>query len=113
MNPHIGGEGVPRLLRRPGGPTPLELASDPTSKQDDLVALVISVVYRKRAIPVAWHIVETQEWESWIDQFCRLLRQLAPAVPVHGRSLLYGDCRTLLPALPYLVCPDWGCWPVA
>ena len=30
---------------------PLVLAADPTSKQDDLVALVISVVYRQHAIP--------------------------------------------------------------
>ena len=60
---------------------PLVLAVDPTSRQDDLVALVISVVYRQHAIPVAWHIVEAQEKGSWIDHFCRLLRRLAPAVP--------------------------------
>ena len=60
---------------------PLVLAVDPTSKQDDLVALVISVVYRQHAIPVAWHILGAQAKEPWIDHFCRLLRQLAPAVP--------------------------------
>ncbi len=64
---------------------PLVLAVDPTSKQDDLVALVISVVYRQHAIPVAWHIVGAHEKEPWIDHFCRLLRLLAPApVPVPG-----------------------------
>ena len=42
---------------------PLVLAVDPTSKQDDLVALVISVVYRQHAIPVAWHIVGAQAKE--------------------------------------------------
>ena len=71
---------------------PLVLAVDPTSKQDDLVALVISVVYRQHAHPggprVAWHIVGAQAKGSWIDHFCRLLRLLAPAVPatvpVHG-----------------------------
>ena len=60
---------------------PLVLAVDPTSKQDDLVALVISVVYRQHAIPVAWHIVRAQAKGSWIEHFCRLLRRLAPAVP--------------------------------
>ena len=60
---------------------PRVLAADPTSKQDDLVALVISGVYRQHAIPVAWHIVGAQAKGSWIDHFCRLLRQLAPAVP--------------------------------
>ena len=64
---------------------PLVLAVDPTSKQDNLVALVISVVYRQHAHPggprVAWHIVGAQAKGSWIDHFCRLLRRLAPAVP--------------------------------
>ncbi len=60
---------------------PLGLAVDPTSKQDELVALVISGVYRQQAIPVAWHIVGAQARGSWIDHFCRLLRRLAPAVP--------------------------------
>ena len=60
---------------------PRVLAVDPTSKQDDLVALVISVVYRQHAIPVAWHIVRAHDREPWIDHFCRLLRLLAPAVP--------------------------------
>ena len=41
-------------------------------KQDDLVALVIRVVYRQHALPVAWHIVGAQEKGSWIDHFCRL-----------------------------------------
>ena len=64
---------------------PLVLAVDPTSKQDDLVALVISVVYRQHAHPggsrVTWHIVRAQAKGSWIDHFCRLLRRLAPALP--------------------------------
>ena len=68
---------------------PLVLAVDPRPqgprKQDDLVALVISGVYRQHAHPggprVAWHIVGAQEKEPWIDHFCRLLRQLASAVP--------------------------------
>ena len=50
-------------------------------KQDDLMALVVSVVYRQHAIPVAWHNVGAQERGSWIDPFCLLLRLLAPAVP--------------------------------
>ena len=60
---------------------PLVLAADPTSKQDDLVALVISGVYLQHAVPVAWHIVGAQARESWIGHFGRLLRLLAPAVP--------------------------------
>ena len=61
--------------------TPLVLAADPTSKQDDLAALLFSVVYHQHAIPVAWHIVGAQQREFRIYHFCRLLRRLAPTVP--------------------------------
>ena len=84
-------------------------------KQDDLMALVVSVVYRQHAIPVAWHNVGAQERGSWIDPFCLLLRLLAPAVPatvpVHvlcdqglgSRDLwaqIVGSRLASLPALP-------------
>ena len=63
---------------------PLVLAADPTSKQDHLVALVISVVNCQHAHPwgprVAWHIVGAHARESWIDHVCRLLRRLTTAV---------------------------------
>ncbi len=69
-----------------------------TSKQDDLVAQIISVVYRQHAIPVAGYIVEAQAQDFWIDQFCRLLRQLVLApVPVHllcDQGLLSGAYQT-------------------
>ena len=83
-NPH-----TLRRRQRELAQEPLVLAVDPRPqgprKQDDLVALVISGVYRQHAHPeglrVAWHIVGAQEKEPWIDHFCRLLRQLASTVP--------------------------------
>ena len=62
---------------------PLVLAVDPTSKQDDLVALVISVVYSQHAggSRVVWHIVSAQAMGSLTGHICRLLRLLDPAVP--------------------------------
>ena len=62
-------------------PASLVLALDPTHHRDEWVALVVSVVYRQQALPVAWHVVGAQVRESWRAHFCRLLRQLAPAVP--------------------------------
>ncbi len=66
---------------------PLWLAADPTPLQDRLVALVVSVLYRNHAIPVAWAIVGAHAKTSWHDRFQHLLRLLAPAVspgqPVH------------------------------
>ena len=59
----------------------LALAVDPTSKKDDSVAIVISVLYRGCAIPVAWHIRHADQRGSWMDPIVELLRELAPAVP--------------------------------
>jgi hypothetical protein len=53
----------------------LALAMDATSLGQTLVVLVISVVYRGCAIPVAWRVlpaIETGSWkEPWLDLFSR------------------------------------------
>ena len=59
----------------------LALAVDPTLKGDQTTAIVISVVYRGCAIPVAWRIQRANQRGSWMDQIVELLRELAPAVP--------------------------------
>ena len=59
----------------------LALAVDPTLKGDETTAIVISVVYRSCAIPVAWHIRRAVQRGSWMDPTVELLRELAPAVP--------------------------------
>ena len=60
---------------------PLALAIDPTLKGDQTTAIVISVVYRSCAIPVAWHIHPATQKGSWADPTVELLQALAPAVP--------------------------------
>ena len=45
----------------------LALAIDPTLKGDQTTAIVISVVYRSCAIPVAWHIHRATQKGSWMD----------------------------------------------
>ena len=59
----------------------LALAVDPTLKGDQTTAIVISVVYRGCAIPVAWHIHRATQRGSWMDPTVELLMELAPAVP--------------------------------
>ena len=59
----------------------LALAVDPTLKGDDTTAIVISVVYRGCAIPVAWRIHRATQRGSWMDPTVELLKELAPAVP--------------------------------
>ena len=59
----------------------LALAVDPTLKGDQTTAIVISVVYRGCAIPVAWRIRRANQRGSWMDPIVELLQALAPAVP--------------------------------
>ena len=59
----------------------LALAIDPTVKGDDTAAIVISVLYRGCAIPVAWRILPAKRPGGWMDPIVELLQALAPAVP--------------------------------
>ncbi len=59
----------------------LALAIDPTLKGDQTTAIVISVLYRSCAIPVAWRIHKATQRGSWMDPTVELLKELAPAVP--------------------------------
>ena len=59
----------------------LTLAVDPTAKGGALVALVVSVVYRGLALPVAWHIKTGGQPGPWMPDLCALLDRLGPAVP--------------------------------
>lgn len=57
----------------------LALALDATAHTDQLTALVLSVLYRGRAIPIAWHIVPGNTKAPVLAPFLPLLDQLAPA----------------------------------
>jgi hypothetical protein len=76
------------------GPS-LALALDATTHQDRVVAVVISVLYRGCAIPVAWHIQPATAKGGWMPAILRLLRQLRPVVP---------------PTMTVIVVADRGLW---
>ena len=59
----------------------LALAIDPTMKGDRLAALVISVVYRSCAIPVAWRIMPANKRGEWMEPIADMLRTVSEAVP--------------------------------
>ncbi|MFQ3661735.1 MAG: hypothetical protein SNJ69_05000 [Chloroflexaceae bacterium] len=61
--------------------TSLPFAIDAVAHQNRVVALVISVLYRGGAIPVAWHIVPAQTTGAWMPHILALLDHLAPAMP--------------------------------
>lgn len=69
----------------------LALALDATYQKDCYVALVVSVLYRGTAIPVAWHILPANHAGPWRPHELRLLRLLWPAIPPGWTVLVLTD----------------------
>jgi hypothetical protein len=59
----------------------LALAVDATTLGQRFVVLVVSVVYRGCAIPVAWTVLAATEKHAWRGEWLRMLRQVRAAVP--------------------------------
>src|SRR5256885_4421446 len=59
----------------------LALALDATTLGQRFVVLVISVLYRGCAIPVAWTVLPAGEKHAWRPEWLRMLRQVRAAVP--------------------------------
>jgi hypothetical protein len=86
----------------------LVLAIDPTTHGDQLTALVVSVLYRSGAIPVAWHILPGNQPGAWIAPLQTLLQALRPAVPRRLRVLVLADRGLWSPRLFRLLkAPRW------
>lgn len=77
----------------------LALAIDPTLKGAETNAIVISVVYRSCAIPVAWRIMPANKPGAWMDPIVDLLQSLAPAVPQDMKVLVLCDRGLTSPKL--------------
>src|SRR3982750_3883298 len=69
----------------------LALAVDATAHREEVVALVVSVLYRGSAIPVAWAILPGNTPGPWLGPILRLLRLLRPAVPPGWTVLVLAD----------------------
>jgi hypothetical protein len=69
----------------------LALAVDATAHREEVVALVVSVLYRGSAIPVAWAVLPGNVPGPWLGPILRLLRQLRPAVPPGWTVLVLAD----------------------
>ena len=85
----------------------MALAIDPTLKGDDTAAIVISVLYRGCAIPVApypvrgrlWRILRAKRLGSWMDPILELLQALAPAAPAEMTVIVLCDRGLTSPKL--------------
>src|SRR3954447_20949965 len=69
----------------------LALAVDATAHREDVVALVVSVLHRGSAIPVAWAVLPGNVPGPWLGAILRLLRRLRPVVPPGWTVLVLAD----------------------
>lgn len=69
----------------------LALAMDATSLGQNLVVLVISVVYRGCAIPVAWNILPAIEKGSWKKVWLALFTQIKGSIPSDWVVIVLAD----------------------
>lgn len=69
----------------------LALAIDATLHGQRVAALVVSVLYRGSAVPVAWHILRANRKGAWLRPLGRLLRQLRPAIPKEMQVVVFAD----------------------
>jgi Transposase DDE domain len=69
----------------------LAVALDATAHGDLVVALVLSVLYRGNAIPVAWAILPANQPGAWMPAILALVQRLQPAVPPPLTVLLLAD----------------------
>jgi hypothetical protein len=69
----------------------LALAVDATAHGPAVTALVVSVLYRGTALPVAWVILRGNTTGAWMPEILRLLRQLHLAVSPDQQVLVLAD----------------------
>ena len=76
----------------------LLLALDTTPIRNRWIILTVSVLYKKRAIPVAWRVL-ARDKQAWNPIWKQLLSALAPAFPPGVRVLVFADRGLYSPEL--------------
>jgi len=69
----------------------LALVLDATTFKNVFTVLVVSVVYRGCAIPVAWRVIRATKKGAWRPHWEALLDKLAPHIPCHWMVIVLAD----------------------
>jgi hypothetical protein len=70
---------------------PLRLAIDGSVVGRGCIALMISVIYHGRALPLVWVVVKGKKGHFSQEMHCALLEQLQPLVPQTAEVIVLGD----------------------
>ncbi len=77
----------------------LPLAMDASLLNDRFTCLVISVLYRGNAIPIAWKILPANVAHKWNPEWFKLLKLIKPAIPNYMQVLVLTDRGLYSPSL--------------
>lgn len=70
---------------------PLVLAMDGSTVGRGCMALMVGVIYHKRAIPLAWIVYKGKKGHTTADHHISVLQQLLPLLPEDADVVLLGD----------------------
>lgn len=70
---------------------PLVLAIDGSEVGRNCLALVVSVVYQKRALPLAWVVVQGSKGHFPEETHCQLVQAVKPLLPEDSDVIFLGD----------------------
>lgn len=70
---------------------PLLLAMDGSTVGRGCMALMVGVIYRRRAIPLAWIVYKGEKGHTTADRHITVLQQLLPLLPESAEVILLGD----------------------
>ena len=70
---------------------PLVLAMDGSTVGRGCMALMVGVIYHKRAIPLAWIVYKGKKGHTTAEHHITVLKQLLPLLPKEAEVILLGD----------------------
>lgn len=82
---------IEELLKHVASTQKLIFVIDGSEVGDDCITLMISLVYRKRAIPITWLVVKGKKGHLPEDTHLTLLKQLQSILPKNSDCVLLGD----------------------
>ena len=82
---------ITTLLRHLGQSGELVFSIDGSTAGQGCMVLMFSVIYKKRAIPVVWHVVKAKKGHLPEQTHQALLKRLAEIVPMDCQIIIVGD----------------------
>jgi len=80
-----------QILLQSVAPGPLVLAIDVSEVGDGCLALMINLIYQKRALPLCWLIVAGKKGHLSVECHIEVVKKVAPLLPAERTVIFLGD----------------------